>query len=171
MLASPDASYSMKYERRERHDVVRRLVIVEIVVVVLDEERRGGAEISAVDRHDLRPGGALEDGFVVAAERERGPFDCRECVGEGVGRSCRYRCQQVPIDLVAVGDEGLGLESIGRAARGGYASQSVGSRVVAAGAGVYQHTELRRPLVRARKGRQGPRLTQPTAPAPASASV
>ena len=102
----------LKHEmgRRKRDDVVGRFVVVEIVVIVLDEEHRRRSEFSAIDRGDLRPGGTLEHALVVATEHDPGAV---ELAGDPFGLGRRSvalrgeRRQQVPIDMIAVGDRRL----------------------------------------------------------------
>ena len=78
---------------RESDDVVGGFVVLEIVVIVLHEEDWRRTEIGAVERSDLRAGGALEHGLIVAAEHR-----CAvEPAGDrlGFGRSAiKLRCQR-----------------------------------------------------------------------------
>jgi hypothetical protein len=139
-------------------------------VVVLDEEGRYRAKIGAVDRQDLRPGGALEHGLVVSAEHQRRAV---ELAGDtlterrgAAGEMRELRGEQIPIDLITVGDERVGrkrerAQQQPPADRGGQEVEGV----VTAGAGVEQHPERRWPLVGPGKGRQRPRLAQHAAAA------
>ena len=65
--------------RRKRDGLVGRLVVVEIVLPRISSRHRASArsavfvgrpEVVAVDWHDLRPGDALQDRLVIAAEHD-----------------------------------------------------------------------------------------------------
>jgi hypothetical protein len=82
-------------------------------VVVLHEKHRRRAKVSPVDRDDLGSGGALQHGFIVTAEHNGRPV-------EGAGNFDRFggledfsadRRQQIPVDLIAIGDDGVGLKT------------------------------------------------------------
>jgi hypothetical protein len=98
---------------RKRNDVVGRLVVVEIVVIVLHEEDRRRAAQRAVLRRDLRPGGAQKGGLVGGAKHRLRSIEC-----PGIGNALRrctatfggLRRPQIPVDLVTIGDQSIGLE-------------------------------------------------------------
>src|SRR5262245_15824216 len=100
--------------RWERDDVVGSLVVVEIVVIVLDEEYRRRAKSRAVDGGDLRADRALEHGLVVAAEHDPGAVEpAGDLFGfrRGAVALRGQRREQIPINVVAVGDRSLRSEA------------------------------------------------------------
>ena len=99
--------------RREGHDLVGRLVVIEIIVIVLHEKDRRRTEVGAVDRHDLRTGGALQHGLVVASQHDRRPVKRagqRNRFG-GLEDLAADGSQQVPVHLIAIGDDRIGLKA------------------------------------------------------------
>jgi hypothetical protein len=133
-------------------------------VIVLKKKHRRRSKVRAVDRHDLRTSGELQHGFVGVAEHERRArkrarhFDR---LWRPAKLAAAHRRQQVPVHVIPVGDDGVGMEGERTpqqtVASGGGKKRH---RVVAAGAGKEQHAEARRTIVGRGKRGQLPSVAE-----------
>lgn len=97
---------------REGDHLFGRFVVLEVVVIVLHEEHGRRAEVRAVEIADLGRDDRLEPAFVVGAEnrhvaRERSHEPLR--FGGVAEHDGTDRREQIPVDVVADGDHGIGF--------------------------------------------------------------
>ena len=107
--------------RRKRDEPIRGSVVVEVIVVVPNEEHGNRPAHRAVKRRDLLAGRLEQEILVARAEhRLRSVERTRERnAGRARAERTRHRRQQVPVDMIPVGDDAhAGFSATARSSEG-----------------------------------------------------